>query len=72
MISVLGLDPSDVSGKLARNIAKQVNTALDPGAVASVAAAQSLPVLVNLTHGDASGSAGQQLIEDQMTKGGFG
>lgn len=72
MINDLGLDPSEVSQTLARNIAKEVDTALEPGAVASVAAAQSLPVPVNLTRGDASGVAGQQLIEDQMLKGGFG
>lgn len=72
MINDLGLDPSEVSQTLARNIAKEVDTALEPGAVASVAAAQSLPVPVSLTRGDASGSAGQQLIEDQMLKGGFG
>jgi len=72
MLKKVGLDPSEVSETLARNIAKEADTALDPGAVASVAQASSLPVPVPLSRGNASGSAGQQLVEDQMLKGGFG
>jgi len=67
-----GLDPADVSARVAADIQKQVRGGIDPESAGIRAQAQSLPVDVPMTQGQITGSKGQQLSEDAMSSGAMG
>ena len=67
-----GIDPDGVSEALAKEINEKVGQSIDSQAAASVAEAESLPIPVPLTKGQASGNPSDQLFEDAITKGTYG
>ncbi len=67
-----GIDPDGISEKLAQQINEASSRSVDGQAVAATTEAQSLPVPVPLTKGQASGNPSDQLMEDAITKGVYG
>ena len=63
-----GIDPNDITPDIARSAAQKAAGAVSPVPGLAQAQADALPVPVPLTKGQASGSRGQQLIEDDMLK----
>jgi hypothetical protein len=72
MVRDAGLDPDQVSASVAAQIQKQVTAGVAPEAAAVTAMSQGLPTPVPMTQGQLTGSAGQQLAEDAMSKGVYG
>jgi hypothetical protein len=72
MVRDAGLNPDQVSASVAAQIQKQVTAGVAPEAAAVTAMSQGLPTPVPMTQGQLTGSAGQQLAEDAMSKGVYG
>ena len=67
-----GLDPNQVSAAVAADIANLTRAGAEGPQAAVTAMSRGLPVPVPMTQGQVSGSGGQQLFEDMVTKGAYG
>lgn len=67
-----GLDPDQVSAAVAAEITNLVRSGVSGDAAAVSALSSGLPTPVPMTRGQLSGSGGQQLFEDMVSKGAYG
>lgn len=67
-----GLDPSQVSAAVAADITNLSRAGAEPSQAAITAMSRGLPTPVPMTQGQLTGSGRQQLLEDMLSKGGFG
>jgi hypothetical protein len=67
-----GLDPNQVSAAVAADIMNLSRAGAEPSQAAVSAMSRGLPTPVPMTQGQLTGSGRQQLLEDTLSKGGFG
>lgn len=67
-----GLDPNQVSAAVSADIMNLSRAGAEPSQVAVAAMSRGLPTPVPMTQGQLTGSGRQQLLEDTLSKGGFG
>lgn len=72
VLAEAGLDLNELTDEALNNLLKMAKDAADPANAGAMAQAQGLPRPVPLTRGQITGSAEQQMLEDQMLKGSFG
>ena len=72
ILARVGFAPEEVSDDFARQFANMARQAANPEDAARLAAAQSLPVPVNPTLGDATRNPSQQMFESLAEKGAYG
>lgn len=72
VIDEMGLDLNEIGPGLEQRISEMVKQGVDPAAAARVVDAETLPVPVNLTRGQATGEAGAQMLESQAAEGALG
>ena len=72
MVQDAGLDPQEVSARVAAEIQTQVRKGVSPEAAGVAAMSTGLPVEVPMTQGAMSGSKGQQLAENALESGAYG
>ncbi len=69
----IGADPSSITADMAQEMAHRLGQfPRQPGMAAAVSEAESLPVPVKLTQGQASGEPAQQMLENLSEKGAYG
>lgn len=72
LVRKAGLDPNQVSAAVAADITNLARAGAEPSQAATAAMSRGLPTPVPMTQGQLTGSGRQQLLEDTLSKGGFG
>lgn len=72
LVRKAGLDPNQVSAAVAADITNLARAGAEPSQAAVAAMSRGLPTPVPMTQGQLTGSGRQQLLEDTLSKGGFG
>jgi len=72
LVRKAGLDPNQVSAAVVADITNLARAGAEPSQAAVAAMSRGLPTPVPMTQGQLTGSGRQQLLEDTLSKGGFG